>query len=378
MSADRKKLLIIANSARELELFKGDFIDACLTAGFSLAIICRGEDFYLAALKSRGAEVYIADSLRNSLSMVADLKYSCQLYKIIRQIKPQIILNYTIKPIVYASLVAKVLGVKTIISLFPGLGYIFSHHSLKFKISQFICVYLYKLASCFNQKFIFINVDDQNDFLQRRILAKKKTTVIDSEGINLQHFNASPFPEYTKIVFLFIARLLREKGIVEFIQAAKLLSADYPNVEFRIAGDCDEKTDSKIRELIEQLRDDGVIKYLGYVKDIRQHIAASHVFVLPSYYREGVPRSSMECMAMGRPIITTDWIGCKETVNDGENGYLVPIRNVESLSASMRKFIDNPELIPQMGKNSRQIAERRFDMHKINHQLLTILRESSP
>lgn len=372
---DKQKLLIIANSARELELFKGDFINAALAAGFSIAIICRGEEYYLQALKARGTEVFVAGALRNSLSLFADIKYSWQLYKIIRWLKPNIILNYTIKPVIYASIVAKIAGVNCVYSLLPGLGYLFSHQTWKFKISQTLCRVLYRAAAFCNKKIIFLNQDDRNDFLQKKVLPTRKAIVIDSEGVNLQAFNLITLPENNKIVFLFVARMMREKGIIEFIKAAELLAEKFPMAEFRIAGDCDEKTDDDLKEMIQHYKVGSSIKYLGYVKDIRREITNAHVFVLPSYYREGVPRSSMECMAMGRPIITSDWIGCKETVIDGKNGFLVPIKNVEYLALAMKKFIDNPELIQLMGTASRQIAEQRFDMIKINDNLLNIIRD---
>lgn len=372
---EKQKLLIIANSARELELFKGDFIDASIAAGFSIAIICRGDDYYLKALKARGAEVFISDALRNSLSLVADIKYCWQLYKIIRWLKPDIVFNYTIKPVIYASIVARMTGVKNIFSLLPGLGYLFSHQTWKFRLSQTLCVFLYKIASLCNKQVIFLNQDDKLVFLQKKILPPNKIKVIDSEGVNLDVFNAALLPDGNKIIFLFVARMMREKGIIEFIRAAELLGENFPHAEFKIAGDCDEKTDDDLKDLIQHYKVGSSIHYMGYVKDIRTEIAKAHVFVLPSYYREGVPRSSMESMAMGRPIITSDWVGCKETVVDGKNGYLVPIKNVEYLALAMKKFIENPELIPIMGKASRQIAEQRFDIVKINDNLLNIIRE---
>lgn len=369
----QKKLLIVANSARELEVFKGDFISETIAAGYRVSVICRGDNFYITALEKRGAQVILANALKNSLSVLADLKYSWQLARIIKTIKPDVVFNYTIKPVIYSSIVARFCGIKSIVSMLPGLGYLFSNHSLKNQVSQFLCICLYRLAIRCNQYLIFLNHDDQSFFLQRKIMPAEKSKLVDGEGVNLQHYADLSYPDFDKIVFLFVARMMREKGIFEFIKAAEQVLASHANVEFRIAGDFDEKSEVVLKNLMQTFDNHTAIKYLGYVKDIRVEISKSHVFVLPSYYREGLPRSSMECMAMGRPIITSDWVGCKETVIAGKNGYLVPIKDADALASAMIRFVQQPDIIPQMGKVSREIAEQRFDMKIINAKLLALI-----
>lgn len=367
------KILISANSARELELFKGDFISEILARGYQLAIFCKGEERYINALKARGAEVYSTQALRNSLSFLSDISYIRQFYKVFRQFKPDLVFNYTIKPVVYGSILAKISRVKHIYSMFPGLGFIFSRDNLKHRLVQSVCYFLYRISGRCNQKFIFLNREDRNLFLEQKIIPAHKSLLLDGEGVNLQYFLPQALPQNNAITFLFVARLLAEKGIYEYIEAAEKLSALYPNTIFKIAGDCDEKTAPALKTLIETYKNHPKIHYLGYINDIRQLISESHVFVLPSYYREGLPRSSMECMAMGRPIITTDWVGCRETVVEAVNGYLIPIKNTDALANAMIKFIENPLLIAEMGRKSREIAEQRFDIRKINQQLLEIM-----
>lgn len=369
----KKKLLIIANSARELELFKGEFITACIAMGYRVVIACGGQLMHCNTLTARGAEVINTDALRNSWSFFADFLYLRQIYRIIKDVNPDVVFNYTIKPVLYASLLAKLCGVGAIYSLLPGLGYVFSGNSIKLKVSQWICLFLYRLAFACNKNVIFLNQDDRTFFVQKKLIPEHKAVCIDGEGVDLQHYVQLPYPGYDTITFLFVARLLREKGIEDFIQAAEQLSAKYPNVAFRIAGDYDEKTDQALKDKIAAYHGHPNITYIGYIPDIRSEISRAHVFVLPSFYREGVPRSSMECMAMARPIITTDWVGCKETVIAGQNGYLVPIKDPVALVQAMERFIRDPDTVATMGAKSRQIAEQRFDVIKINQQLLHVM-----
>jgi glycosyltransferase involved in cell wall biosynthesis len=169
---------------------------------------------------------------------------------------------------------------------------------------------------------------------------------------------------------LFAGRLLREKGVLEFVEAARRIKAKYPETRFIVLGGLDTNPGAIPRKKVEGWVKEGLIEWPGHVADVRPYLAQASVFVLPSYYREGVPRSIQEAMAMARPIITTDAPGCRETVIQGVNGFLVPVRDVDALVSAMERFINEPELIERMGKESRRIAEERFDVHKINRVLL--------
>jgi glycosyltransferase involved in cell wall biosynthesis len=173
-----------------------------------------------------------------------------------------------------------------------------------------------------------------------------------------------------KISFLLISRLIKEKGILDYVEAARIVKQRRPEVEFKLVGFFD-KNPSALKEIeLQSWIQEGVLHYLGKLDDVRPAIALSSVYVLPSYYGEGTPRTVLEAMAMGRPIITTDSPGCRETVVDGENGFLVPVKDPLSLSKSMLRFIENPTLIEQMGKISREIAIKKYDVNKVNSVIL--------
>ena len=214
-----------------------------------------------------------------------------------------------------------------------------------------------------------MNTDDLDLFTKLGILPdSQKTVLINGSGVNIEHY-AYTKPKNGKMVFLIIARLLWDKGIGEFVSAARLLKKKYPEVSFHIVGPYDNNPSAIKRNDILKWQDEGLIEYMGSTEDVRPYIAECSVYVLPSY-REGTPRSVLEAMSMGRPIITTDAPGCRETVIDGINGFLVPVRDSERLSNAMEKFLQNPSLITEMGAKSREIAEARYDVNKVNHSIM--------
>jgi glycosyltransferase involved in cell wall biosynthesis len=189
--------------------------------------------------------------------------------------------------------------------------------------------------------------------------------------VNIEEFAVAPLPALDgPLRFLLIARLIRDKGVVEFVESGRRLRKSYPGVELHVVGGLDDNPESISREELSAWIDEGLIEYHGRLQDVRPIIAHCHVFVLPSFYREGIPRTILEAMAMGRPVITCDAPGCRETVAEGENGYLVPTRDVPALAAAMRRFIEEPSRIMQMGQAARQLVERRYDVTKVNEQML--------
>jgi len=228
---------------------------------------------------------------------------------------------------------------------------------------------LYKIALKYNNVVFFQNPDDLNLLLRLRLIKdKNKTLILNGSGINLEKYYFAPLKEKS-ISFLLIARLIWDKGIYEYIEAARIIKKKYPNVSFLLLGPNEKNPCAIKKEYIKKWANKGIINYLGEKDDVRPYIANSSVFVLPSY-REGIPRSILEAMAMGRPVITTNSPGCRETVEDGVNGFLVPIKDSKALADRMEKFILNPDLIKQMGNRSREIAEKRFDVYKVNRIIL--------
>jgi glycosyltransferase involved in cell wall biosynthesis len=217
-------------------------------------------------------------------------------------------------------------------------------------------------------KIFFLNKDDLADFQRMGIVNAKKAIVIGGIGVDLGEWVPLP-PQSRQITFSLVARLLKEKGVFEFVEAARLIKSKDTNIRFFLLGGLDTNPGSIPEQTVRQWVRDGILEWPGHVKDIKSYLAETSVFVLPSY-REGVPRSTQEAMAVARPIISTDVPGCRDTVIHGVNGFLVPPRDPRALIEAMERFILEPELIERMGHESRRLAEERFDVEKINTRLI--------
>jgi len=273
--------------------------------------------------------------------------------------------------VIYGSIGAAIAGVDKICSMVTGLGYTFSKETFKQKLVGFIARGLYRTALRFNEVVFFQNPDDLSLFRELGLVKEGSCpTLINGSGVNLEYYSPRPLP--ARPSFLLVARLIVEKGICEYAEAARILKQKYPSVSFRLVGEIDVNPSAIPSDQLQAWIDDGVIDYLGKLDDVRPAIEASSVYVLPSY-REGVPRSVLEAMSMGRAVITTDTPGCRETVVDAANGLLVPPKDATSLAQAMETFIIDPGLAATMGRQSRLLAEERFDVHKVNHVILSRL-----
>jgi glycosyltransferase involved in cell wall biosynthesis len=308
---------------------------------------------------------------RKGINPIKDYKSAIKIYSLINKINPDLILSYTIKPVIYGSICGWLARIPKIASIITGLGYAFISNSPKIIILRLLILILYKFALSKNQIIFFQNPDDFNLFRNLSIVSRKaKALVINGSGVDTEHFQSTKQPD--KNSFLLIARLIREKGVAEYVSAARIIKMDYPDAVFRIVGWIDDGPGAIKKKELESWIEEGTIDFIGNVQDVRPYIDASSVYVLPSY-REGTPRTVLEAMSMGRPIITTDAPGCRETVTHGRNGFLVPVKYVEGIANAMEKFIQNPDLIKKMGKESRQIAIQKYDVHKINRSILSAL-----
>ncbi len=352
-----KKILLIDNNLGSLLNFRGDFIRFLGEKKYSVVLCVPFEEKEEKKLKDFGFP-YRRLKISRSKMGLSLLRELYAIYKIIKEERPNIVFSYTIKPVLFGSLSASLLKVPKIFSLIPGLGYIYTGDSLKKKILRFLVGILYRQTLKRNTKVFFLNPDDKKEFINRKLVPENIAVQIDGEGVNLDHFQYSP-PPTDSPTFLFVGRLLKEKGIVEFVQAAEKVKDEYPQAKFLVAGSFDANPSSLSKEEFARLVDKGIINYLGYVEDIREVLKISSVFVLPSY-REGLPRSTMEAMATGRAIITTDVPGCRETVKEGINGFLVDLKRKSELDEKMKEFIRNNDLIIQFGNNSREICIKRF------------------
>ena len=306
---------------------------------------------------------------RTGISPLRDLHTLYYLTRKMNELKPDIVFSYTAKPVVYGSMAARIAGVRNIFSMITGLGYVFIGETWRQKVLAKILILLYKMTFKFNKQIYFHNPDDLELFKKLNILpGGQKAVVVNGSGVNIDHF-ANTKPQTDRIVFLIIARLLWDKGIGEFVSAARLLKKKYPDVSWRIVGPYDNNPSAIKRSDILKWQEEGIVEYLGATDDVRPYIADASVYVLPSY-REGRGQSIVEAMSMGRPIITSDAPGCRETVVEGVNGFLVPVRDPEMLAIAMEKFIQNTKLITDMGIQSREITEAQYDENKVNHIIL--------
>jgi glycosyltransferase involved in cell wall biosynthesis len=368
-SQKRGKILIIASLAKSLINFRLDLLQELQAHGFEVVTCAGDDDSSVVESLAKQSVCHHKISLSNTkINPFKDLSDCWRLVKFIKRQNPDIVLSYTIKPVIYGSLAGWLAGVRNICSMVTGLGYVFLNNSLKGKIIRFFVRFLYRRSLCFNQAVFFQNPEDSKLFVDNRLVNKKQVCQINGSGVNIHQFCTRPLPKQCS--FLLIARLIRDKGIYEYIAAARQIKKHYPSICFKLVGWIDSNPASLQQSALDAWSKEGVIEYLGRLTDVRPAIESCSVYVLPSY-REGTPRSVLEAMAMGRPIITTDVPGCRETVVDGVNGFLVPARNVDKLVSTMEQFILNPDLIVSMGEESVKIAKEKYDVRKVNQVILS-------
>lgn len=364
------KFLLIAGFPDSLLHFRGAFISVLQSKGVHVHVAApdlpNGSDLRL-RIENRGIVVHSIPMQRVGMNPFTDFKALVYLWRLICKVRPDFVFCYTIKPVIYGLMAAWLGGVPRRFALITGLGYAFLGEGRRGFLRSLVQI-LYGLALRLSHKVFFQNPDDEALFRLNGILPSELSSVVlNGSGVDLAEYNLAPFPEKTR--FLLIARLLGDKGVREYVEAARYLHAEYRDITFMLVGWIDDNPDAIRQDELDSWIDDGVIEFLGRLDDVRPAIANSSVYVLPSY-REGTPRTVLEAMAMGRPIITTDAPGCRETVVDGENGYLVPVKSSESLVAAMKCFIHNPALAFSMGQRSRQIACEKYDVKGVNAMIL--------
>ena len=378
------KVFVIGGIAESLTNFRGNLLRQILARGhcvFSAA--SETTDDIRTALASLGVVHQDIPLQRAGINPLLDTKTLYLLIKLLRSVRPHLLLTYTVKPVIYGSIAAMATEIDRVYSMITGLGYSFCDDNPRRRAVGLICRLLYQLCLRRNSAVFFQNPDDLLFFCERRLVPGTcKTVQINGSGVDLDHYSLSPLP--TEPSFLLIGRLLTDKGIREYVSAARVIKQKYPHTIFRLVGGVDENPASISRRELQEWIDEHVVEYLGILRDVRPAIAASAVYVLPSY-REGLPRSVLEAMAMGRPIITTNAPGCRETVRcdnghelartgqamtQGGNGFLVPTRDANTLAHAMEQFIIRPDLIRTMGMVSREYAVEKFDVHKVNEVIL--------
>lgn len=366
-----RTFLFVAGFADSLIIFRGPLIAQIQALGFEVHVAAPSlpaENATRVQLEARSLKVHDIPLHRTGTNPWADLETLWTLWRLMRLIQPDCVLGYTIKPVIYGSLAAWLARVPRRFALITGLGYAFQLRDQGGAL-QALVQRLYALALARVHTVFFQNPDDEALFRSRALVVPSaRTRVVNGSGVDVGAFTVAPLPPGPPS-FLLIARLLGDKGVREYAQAAQRVRTQHPGVRCLLVGWIDTNPDAIAQHELDAWVADGTLEFLGRLSDVRPAIAACSVYVLPSY-REGTPRTVLEAMAMGRAVITTDAPGCRETVVQGDNGYLVPVRSVDALEQAMLRFVADPALAGRMGLRGRQIAEAKYDVHKVNAVML--------
>jgi glycosyltransferase involved in cell wall biosynthesis len=361
------KILLVANVGFTISNFRREFVQSLIASGHEVKIVCPTESDFNNKLSELSVDVIDLPLCRKGINPLKDFKTLRYLTNVFKVEQPDIVLNYTIKPVIYSSIAARISKVPKVCSFITGLGYTFTHNNPKTRVIRSIVIFLYKLALRRNHRVFFQNPDDLAIFKKFRLVPTGSTKIINGSGVNLDKFFVDDSNKI-KNSFAFVGRLLKDKGINEFVEAAKVLKSKYEDATFWICGSTDNNPMSLSDEDVKKLEEQGSIKYLSYTDDIKSFLEDKEVFVLHSY-RDGTPRSLLEAMAMKMPIITTDAPGCRETTIDGKNGFLVKVKSSSELVEAMSKFLEKPELKELMGTESYKIATTKYDVRKVNQSI---------
>ena len=367
---NNKKLVLVANTAWSMFNFRHGLLSRLINDGYQLTIIAPYDEFS-DKLRAMGCAVFDLPMEAKGTNPLKDLKLIHTLYQIYQQISSDFIIHYTIKPNIYGSLAAKLAGIPSL-AITTGLGYTFVNDNLVAKVAR--C--LYKLAFRFPKEVWFLNEDDRQVFLHHQLVSQDKAVLLYGEGVDLAHFapHASLIVDDGKVRFLLIARMLWDKGVGEYVEAARIVRQQYPQAVFQLLGACGVANPSVIhREQIVQWEQEGLVEYLGTTPDVRPIIANADCVVLPSY-REGIPRTMIESASMAKPLIVTDVPGCREVVLHGQTGFLCPVKNATALAACCEQLIVmRPEARAEMGTAGRAFIADKFDEKLVIEQYLKTL-----
>ena len=359
------KILLICSKSTVVVTFRKKLIEKLQALGHHVCVLTfDNENEEL--IKSRGIEFHYFNDANRSINPFKLFTLKSRYAQASKEIAPDMVFTFMLKPNIYGVQGAIKAGITNVYSMVEGTGDPFTYNTLKWKIIRMFVSHGYKKAFKLSKKVFFLNNDDKNEFVTRKLVKDEKCEIVHGIGIDLERF--TPQPIENKQTFLMIARLLKTKGIFEYCEAAKIVKEKYPNAIFNLLGP---EGTTKAEDLKEYI-DSGIINYLGETDDVRPFIKDSAVNVLPSY-KEGLGLVNAEAGAMGRPQITGDTNGTRDTVVDGYNGFLVPIKNSQAIAEKMIYFLENPDKIEEMGANARKYAEEMFDQEVINEYICKVI-----
>ncbi len=367
----RKKLFIVVNHDWFFLSHRKAIAVAAREAGWDVTIVCRDtgrfEDIQDLGLKAINLPINATGM--NPVEEMRTFRFLRRLYK---RERPDVVHHVGLKTMLWGGLATKLTNVKGVVNAVSGLGVMFSGEKLSLTAKGVLIVLRFSHRMV-GVRVIFQNHEDEALFLRHHIISSDKSVFIKGSGVDLEEFKYVPEPANSLLKVVFAARMVKEKGVLNVIEAAELLRNWYEgNAEFLLCGGLSENPDAIKQEKLKELCDGSYIKWLGYQKDIKSILEQCNIVAFPSYYREGVPKSLIEACAIGRPIITCNSIGCKDAVDDGVNGYLVPIKDSKALAEKLRLLIDNSNLRKKMGKASRMKAEKEFDLNEVVRKHLEV------
>lgn len=352
--------MIVSNTTLTIRNFRTGLMNGLKAKGYDV-VFCAQDNGYAGEVIKKGFKFIPLTIDRKGMNLFTDMNQTIALYRIYRKERPDIAMHYTPKPNIYGAMAAALAGVPCIDNI-SGLGYLFIKKSPVYQLIKF----LYKIGCHFARTTFFQNKDDLNLFVRKGIISRNKAVLVNGSGVDTNFFSpdfCGPVErENGSFVFLFMGRFLWDKGLGEFVEAARLTRQKYPKTRFWLVGIIDPGNPAAVSlETIKGWEKEGIIVYHGEVKDIRPFICGSDCVVLPSY-REGIPRSLLEASAMEKPIITTDAIGCREVVDEGINGFSVPVKDTQALTDSFSRMIElKPEERLRMGKAGRDKVKKKFE-----------------
>ncbi len=365
------KLLMIVNEDRFFLSHRKEIALAAQEAGWDVTVVCKdtGRRQEVEALGLKVLELPINPT---GMNLIQEFRTWRFLYTLYKKNRDAVVHHVGLKNILWGGLAAKLTGVRGVVNAVSGLGAIFSGNNMGMTAKGILAVMRFANRRK-NVKVIFQNKEDRNLFLQHGVITEGQAAFIKGSGVDLNVFKYVPEPDSETLKVIFTARMVKEKGIIEVIEAAERLRKEYEGrVEFWLCGRLAVNADAISREELESRCDGRYIKWLDFQKDIKAILGQCHIMAFPSYYREGVPKSLIDACAIGRPIVTTDSIGCKDVVDNGVNGFLIPVKDSIALAEKLRILIEDKALRYRMGKASREKAEREFALENVVQKHLEI------
>ena len=365
------KLLMIVNEDRFFLSHRKEIALAAQNAGWDVTIVCKDTGRWQ-EVEALGLKVLELPINPTGMNLRQELGTWWFLYTLYKKNKDAVVHHVGLKNILWGGLAAKLTGVRGVVNAVSGLGAIFSGNKMGITAKGILAVMRFANRRK-SVKVIFQNQEDRNLFLQHGVVTENQVEFIKGSGVDLNEFTYMPEPESETLKVVFTARMVKEKGVIELIEAAERLRKEYEGrLEFWLCGRLAVNDDAVSREELESRCDGRYIKWLDFQKDIKKILEQCHIMAFPSYYREGVPKSLIDACAVGRPIVTTNSIGCKDVVDDGVNGFLIPIKDSKALTEKLRILIEDKELRVRMGKAARAKAELEFDIEKVIKKHLEI------